>query len=1169
MRSKPSSCSTCAICDHGSDFSAIEGTGANGVMLVGEASGQMEARDQLPFRPYAPAGSVLERCLRRMGLDRKQFSVTNVIRCRPRHDFLENAPWEYAAIRQCRPNLDAAIKERKPKVIVALGGTAFRELTGIAGEAQGVTHMAGYVQPIYSSKSETFICGMCEGQNPQCDHCFGTGKITRHAIYDSIPVICNFHPSYLRRGKASHQGVFSRILHRAIQIAKGADREWMWNVDPSDCSTWNLPSTGTILYDSKNAAQTYSGLSKTRQPLVLQMPYKSEIDEPQVLPSLQSRVDAFLSQRPSADDIAEAEKQLQALRPSLSSERQAREEALRTLWEYKQSDAPSRLQQAAVGGVAVPGLPSEAAPRRLNYWTKPTLEQCWSIYHYLKDNPNLWVAKDLETYESASIDEDAREGFQDTQIRLFQLSYQPGTGVAIPYDGSFKVVIRDMVNLPNNFYGHNWDNFDHKVLRAASAREGWKYAPPVRCYDTLDMFHHWQPDLPAHLQFAASFIRWPFPWKHLAGTDIEFYGICDVDADLQLGHFLVQMLKKDGIWGRGEQYDVTCGYTGQVRELRPVLAAMEDRGVPIDNARRMKLGEDFRIAADVIAQKLMGLYPESAKKLEPYKKLPPELKGLPEAEWGKLFREEDRWKCKCGRNNNRMEDAQCECGRAQEDGSVKSGKWYRYAQREVEESTVTKSTQMLIDDEAITSKVLRWCYIPEFNPNSRSMVIEYMKFKGHAVPKSKEEDWEGNQKETTASKELQRLAAKTGDTFYLDVVEYRGLSKMQGTYVEGFKPSADGCVHTTFTTSTAIGQLASHNPNVQNFPKLKPTPALAKAMREMIAPKPGNVITEWDYKSCHALTLGYLAQSHRYMRMARLDIHSFVAGHFLNLWDARQIEHETDDELKARFKWLKSDPERKRIRDDQAKHSILGIGNGLRAKGLFERYMEQFPPRICPDCSGAGKVQGVRGLKICLLCRGIGKQGGLSIALQFEQLLRGVLFPEVFEWQDRVQMDAHEKRQLVTEFGHIRRFYEVKRWDGKINHGKGGWGHGDQAEESIAYWLANIAFAHIRESMKELDRLDYAEHYGLFNNVHDSFMFHFSREKLEDHKRHITPVLLAPSKILTNPKVAPGGLVIDVEGSWTDRDWAHMKDLFEPEPPRVKYDGEKFTYLEAATTAVA
>ena len=34
-------------------------------MLVGEASGEMEARDGLPFRPYAPAGAVLDQVVPR------------------------------------------------------------------------------------------------------------------------------------------------------------------------------------------------------------------------------------------------------------------------------------------------------------------------------------------------------------------------------------------------------------------------------------------------------------------------------------------------------------------------------------------------------------------------------------------------------------------------------------------------------------------------------------------------------------------------------------------------------------------------------------------------------------------------------------------------------------------------------------------------------------------------------------------------------------------------------------------------------------------------------------------------------------------------------------------------------------------------------------------------
>src|SRR5216684_2691659 len=101
--------------------------------------------------------------------------------------------------------------------------------------------------------------------------------------------------------------------------------------------------------------------------------------------------------------------------------------------------------------------------------------------------------------------------------------------------------------------------------------------------------------------------------------------------------------------------------------------------------------------------------------------------------------------------------------------------------------------------------------------------------------------------------------------------------------------------------------------------------------------QPGNILTEWDFKSCHIITLGFLAEDLNYMRLGRLDMHSFVAGHFLKLWNGFEIFKESDEELLARFKWLKSDPVRKRVRDDQAKHGILGIGNGLKAKGLYER----------------------------------------------------------------------------------------------------------------------------------------------------------------------------------------------------------------------------------------
>jgi uracil-DNA glycosylase family 4 len=411
QRAKPNSCIGCPCHDHGTDFSEIEGTGSSGVMAIAEASGEMEARDQLPLRPYAPAGSVFERVLRRMGVDRQQFSVTNVLRCRPRHNWLENAPWEYGAINHCRANLDRAVAERRPRAILALGGVATRELTGLTGKAQGVTHLAGYVLPCLVGQKWPAVAqvklielGLAEPQSAP------------------IPVIPNFHPAYIRRGKASHQGVFARIMQRAINVAKGTYRNWMWNVD------------------------------------------------------------------------------------------------------------------------------LELSAKELQYEIRPTLADADAYTRYVLANPSLVLSYDLETDESASLDEDAREGFVDTHIRLVQFAIEGRGAIAIPWEPGFLPSIRALLQSPNTKCGHNVWIFDNKVLRAAGEREGIDVIPRGIIHDTLAMFHHWQPDLPAHLQFAAHFIGFPFPWKHLAGTDLAFYGCCDVDSDLRLFKMLEKTLKRDGLW---------------------------------------------------------------------------------------------------------------------------------------------------------------------------------------------------------------------------------------------------------------------------------------------------------------------------------------------------------------------------------------------------------------------------------------------------------------------------------------------------------------------------------------------------------------------------------------------------------------------------------------------
>lgn len=973
---KPDSCVGCACQPHGRDFSSVEGTGANGVLIVGEASGESEQRDQLPFRPYAAAGGVLERAFRRMSLSRASFSITNVLRCRPRNNWLEKAPWEYSATQQCRPNLAQVIRERRPRAILALGNIPTRELTGVAGEKLGVGYLAGYVLPLQPDLEWN-----AEGRTP---------------------VVVSFHPSFLRHGKMAYFGQFCRTLRRAVGVAAGTDRDWQW-VDP------------------------------------------------------------------------------------------------------------------------------ETPPKELHYVDRPGVDRAESFLRRVESNPSLVLSYDIETAESVSLDEDAREGFADTEVRLIQFAVGDGVeareSIALDWDGPYKAIASRILRSPNPKCGHNVWLFDNRVLRAAGQREGLDLIPRGEVHDTLAMFHHWQPDLPAHLQFAAQFINFPFPWKHLAATDISFYGCCDVDATLRLYLFLRDALSRENLWD---------GYRSQVHEVRPVLAAMEDRGLPIDDAARLALDADFTAAQGTLGDEIRGLAPVAACRVHPaagYKGIPPEVKA-----WAK----------------GRGLDADAlpadwydglTAFRFRESASGEDpGEWYRYERRAFEVAEVDE-----VSGEPVTKLgTARWCRVYDFNPNSRPQVIAYMKAKGHKVPKDvHREDAEGNAPETTNEKELRRLANRTGDTFYLKVIEYRGFTKLRGTYIDGFAPAADGCVHTTFTFDTAIAQLSSRNPNVQNFTKLKPTPQLAKAMRGMVAAKEGKVLTEWDLKSCHVLTLGFLAEDANWMRLARLDMHSFVAGHFLGLWNALDILHESDAELLARFKQLKANPAWKLVRDDQAKHGILGIGNGLQAKGLFERYMEQFQARACPACQGTRQVAGVRGPKRCMTCGGTGLQSGMAIAAEVLNVAR-LIGPKVFAWQERVQRQAHDDRCLRSPFGHMRRFYEVYRWDAK----KMAWGHGDQAEEAIAYLLSNVAHAHMREIMKKIDRAGLAKKYGMCNQIHDALMFHFDEGLLDEHVADIYPIMTHASEVLKN-QTAPDGLWIDCEASVGKR-WSEMKAITTPKREEVR-----------------
>jgi hypothetical protein len=532
----------------------------------------------------------------------------------------------------------------------------------------------------------------------------------------------------------------------------------------------------------------------------------------------------------------------------------------------------------------------------------------------------------------------------------------------------------------------------------------------------------------------------------------------------------------------------TRGYLGQVFEVRPVLAAMEDRGMPIDDAARIALDAEFTIAQRALGEELAAAAPAACRRVHPkdgYKGMPPEVK---------------EWQKQVGLLITPNEH------RFQEKGD---GEQYIYEVRTFNVAIIDPET-----GEPTTVATTRWARVYDFNPNSSQQLLAYMDARGHKRPKSrKNEDDDGNARDTTAKKDLQRLAYDHDDPFYLRVIEYRELSKARGTYIDGFKPGADGCVHTAFGFA-GTGQLTSRNPNVQNFPKHG---RLAKALRRMIAPPPSEdrVVIELDYRAFHVLMTGFAAESANWMRLARLDMHSFVAWHFMKLPSADGLFVLADDDLSERLEWFKSDPKRAWVRDKQAKPSDLGIGFGMGPRRLFQENMEYFD--------------------------------GEREARKFHDMLHGI-FPDVIcvcrvgercdAWQHRVRFEAHEKQRLTTPFGHHRRFYEVFRWDAK----RMGWAKGDQAEEAVAFVPANLAHGHLREVMKDMRRAGHDDRYRMGDQIHDALVFFPRREEADACLADVSAAMTAPSRVISHPTLAPGGLWCGVDAK-IGPNWAGMEKV--------------------------
>jgi DNA polymerase len=127
----------CGLCPGRTNAVPGEGSPNAKLFFVGEGPGATEDAQGRPF--VGQAGSLLNGILDAIEVPRESVYITNIVKCRPPQN-RKPLPDEIAA---CIPYLHRQLELIRPKVIVALGGTAGEALLGVRkslGELRGKVH---------------------------------------------------------------------------------------------------------------------------------------------------------------------------------------------------------------------------------------------------------------------------------------------------------------------------------------------------------------------------------------------------------------------------------------------------------------------------------------------------------------------------------------------------------------------------------------------------------------------------------------------------------------------------------------------------------------------------------------------------------------------------------------------------------------------------------------------------------------------------------------------------------------------------------------------------------------------------------------------------------------------------------------------------------------------
>lgn len=160
LRQEIGDCQRCKLSKGRTNIVFGEGNPNARIMFVGEAPGREEDQQARPF--VGEAGQLLTRLINKMGFERDQVYIANIVKCRPP---LNRDP-QPDEIQQCFPFLERQISIINPEIIMSLGKISAYTLLNV------------------ESPISRFSISKIRG---------------KFFDYKGIPVMPTFHPAYLLR----------------------------------------------------------------------------------------------------------------------------------------------------------------------------------------------------------------------------------------------------------------------------------------------------------------------------------------------------------------------------------------------------------------------------------------------------------------------------------------------------------------------------------------------------------------------------------------------------------------------------------------------------------------------------------------------------------------------------------------------------------------------------------------------------------------------------------------------------------------------------------------------------------------------------------------------------------------------------------------------------------